>query len=316
MSETFSIEPLGKACGVCVRGFDVNLPLNDAERAALYELYLEHGLILFRDQELTPEQHIAFSRVFGDLDVHPVERIRLAGHPEIIELNYSKLAKPGERSETVGKIVWHSDLTYTVRPSKGALLYARSVPPEGGDTCFADTAAAYDGLSPTMKQRIDGLEVTHIASRGLQGDEGLSEDMKRRIAGLEVIPGAREAKTASGDAQVGANKELNAAAFPFVVHPVAVRHPESGRLALNVGPNYARRIVGLPEEESDALLRELVAEATSPRCTYLHKWRKGDLVLWDNWRTMHMAPGYNARYERVMHRTTLRSEHLMGRMAA
>lgn len=307
MSARLAISPLSEAAGVIVSGVNVAEPLDEETRKAVYGLYLEHGLLLLRDQHLTPEQHIAFSRMFGGLDLHPLEQLRLDGYPEIMGSTMSGKVKDLERpDEVISRIPWHSDLTYTVRPSRGAVFYARKVPEEGGETGFIDTAAAYDRLNEDMKQRIAGLEVLHSVLKVAEGriKTGRMDSKEETRSGRK--PGARD----------GAEKLFNFPDFPDVIHPLVVTHPESGRKALNVSPLFTKRILGVPEEEGEQLLRELIAHATAPRHAYIHSWRVGDIIIWDNWRTMHMATGWKAKYVRDMHRTTISADYQMGRVAA
>jgi taurine dioxygenase len=275
--------PLSPALGVEVHELDPKA-ISTPERAQLRQAYREHGVMLARGLDLTPEQHVELTRIFGEPDIHPIEKIRLSGQPEVIVLAAGPLGDdegghPGAE-ERVGEIAWHSDLTYTALPSRGALLYARVVPDEGGQTGWVDTAAVYDALPESTKQRIAGLDAVH---------------------GLGPLQQAiQDAKTPED----GSDSE-DLPEFAEVVHPLVHRHPETGRRALNVSPAFMQRIVGLSPEESQALLEELTAFATQPRFTYFHSWQAGDLIAWDNWRTMHVATGHERRFRRVMHRTTL-----------
>jgi taurine dioxygenase len=288
MSASPVVSPLGSACGVLVEGVDAARPVDPELRQLLYGLFLEHGLLVLRDQDLTPEQHIAFSRTFGGLDPHPSENVRLPGYPEIYEVSY-RSAPAADGEAIVGQIPWHADLTYTVRPSRGGLLYAREVPEEGGDTGFLDTAAAYDRLDEAAKQRIAGLEVVNSIAQVKQ-------------TAFRV------------DRETPAPARPEPHPFPDVVLPLVVRHPQLGRGAINVSPSFTRCIRGLPAEESEALLAELIAHTTDPEFAYFHSWRVGDLVVWDNWRMMHTATGYKARYRRLMHRTTISPDYELGRV--
>jgi taurine dioxygenase len=281
--------PLSPALGVEVHGLEPrDIDPTDAER--LRKALHEHGVLLARHVDLTPDQHVELTRVFGEPEIHPIEAIRLEGHPEIIVLaagQYDEIQAddPGA-DDVIGTIDWHTDLTYTPLPTRGSLLYARTVPPEGGKTGWIDTAAVHTALPETTKQRIAGLQVIHSLGP-LQ----------------QAINQAAETDYAADSDSVPE--------FQEVVHPLAHRHPESGREVLDISPAFAQRIVGLPEDESAALLRELRDFATQPRFRYLHEWQVGDLVVWDNWRTMHVATGHKRRHRRVMHRTQLRGGALL-----
>ena len=280
---TFSFRPLSPALGVEVHGLDPKA-IGDREREQLRQAYREHGVMLVRGLDLTPEQHVELTRVFGVPDIHPIEKIRLPEQPEVIVLAQAPLAadEPEDPAgeEPVGAIAWHSDLTYTAFPSRGALLYARVVPEEGGVTGWIDTASVYDALPESTREKIAGLDAVHSLG-----------PLQQAIKNAKVQ-------------EYGSESE-DFPEFSEVIHPLVHRHPETGRRVLNVSPAFMRRIVGLPEEESDALLDELRMFATQGRFAYFHPWRVGDLVLWDNWRTMHVATGHKRRFTRVMHRTTL-----------
>jgi taurine dioxygenase len=289
MSADPVVAPSGGACGVIVHGVDAARPVDARLRRQLYALFLEHGLLVLRDQALTPEQHIAFSRTFGGLDPHPSENVRLAGYPEIYEVNYRSAPAADGEDQIIGQIPWHTDLTYTVRPSRGGLLYAREVPEEGGDTGFLDAAAAYDRLDDVTKRRIEHLEVVN------------SIDQVKQTAFRVDRSGAETGKQEPHP-------------FPDVVLPLVVPHPQTGRRAINVSPSFTRCIRGLPAEESQSLVDQLIAHTARDDFAYFHSWRAGDLVIWDNWRMMHTARGYKAGYRRVMHRTTISPDYELGRL--
>ncbi len=289
MTEALTIRPLSNV-GVEVSGFDASAPISVELRREIYQLYLTHGILLFRGQELSSERLIEFSRVFGELEIHPMEGIRLDGHPELIELSNKGIAvPPGNEDEIFGGIDWHSDLVYTAMPSRGAVLCARIVPPIDGDTGFIDTAAAYDALSAEMKARIENLECVFSYEQLME-------------------------KASSGYSGYSAKKE--APEFPPAVHRLVWTHPESGRKALNVSPTVAVNILGLSPENSSELLDTLVRHAVQGRFTVVHHWQVNDLVAWDNWRTMHKGMGYGRKYTRVMHRTTIKASKQLGRLAA
>jgi taurine dioxygenase len=304
MSERPVVSPLSQACGVLVEGVNAAEPLDRDVQDRLYRLYLEHGLLVLRGQELTPEQHIAFSRIFGQLDPHPSEKVRLAGYPEIYEVSYKSAPAADDGEEIIGRIPWHSDLTYTVRPSRGGLLYAVEVPPEGGETGYLDTIAAYDRLDEATRRRIDDLEVLNSIGQ-----------VKQTAVRIDPADAQDKRETLAHASAQGSPPETQPPQFPDVVLPLVVTHPQLGRKALNISPSFTRRILGLPEEEGRELMDRLIAHATCPDFAYIHCWRAGDIVIWDNWRTMHSALGYKAKHRRVMHRTTIRPDFELGRVA-
>lgn len=287
--------PLSPALGAEIHGLDV-AALGDEDRVRLREAFLEYGVLLVKGlAAMTPEQQVELSSVFGECAIHPIPTIRLKGHPEIIVLAADVADGLAEddpaREDIVGQIPWHSDLTYTASPSRGSLLLARVVPPELGLTGYIDTAAVYDALPGDLRERIEGRSAVHSLGP-------IQEALKSAARADEEMEG--------GDAPV----------FDQVVHPLVHEHPESGRKVLNVSPAFVQSIEGLSEEESRTLIDELIAFATDDRFVYLHRWEDGDLIAWDNWRTMHLATGHKKKHARRMHRTTLAPGRVPGELAA
>jgi taurine dioxygenase len=274
-----TMRPLSPVMGVEIGGVDVSRPVDDATFAAIHDVFLRHLLVCFPGQTLDQTQHVAFSRRFGELQVHVLDQYRSPTHPEIYVL--SNVTKTGETTgehPDKGTLVWHSDLSFQARPALATMLYGIDVPKVGGDTMFANTYAAYDALPEAMKQRIAGLRAIHDldASRQRAGAPPMTEKQRREA--------------------------------PPVEHPLVRTHPESGRKCLYIS-HHAMRIVGLPEAEGAALLEELMAHATRPEFVYAHRWKQGELVMWDNRCTMHKATGYDAKGERrVMNRTVVKGD--------
>lgn len=265
-----TIDPM-EVLGAEVHGLGAQ-PLEAADRDVLTGALAQFGLLVVHGLELTPAEQVELTRLFGEPDIHPIEAIRHPEAPEIIRLLVDATATvrddDPDADMVIGDITWHSDLTYTAEPSRGALLYAVEVPPVGGETGFIDTARVYAELPDETKARIAGLEVVH----------------------------------SFGDVVIRTPE------FPPVTHPLVHRHPVSGEPVLNVSPMFARSVVGLSEHEGAALLAELTAFATQERFTYFHRWTSGDLLIWDNWRTMHIATGHPKRFRRHMLRTTVRGD--------
>ena len=242
---------------------------------------MENSVLVFRDARLTPESHVALTRVLGEPEIHPMVVARQADHPEIIEPRPYGAEDTEDPEAIVGHITWHADQTYTQRPCRGALLRAIEIPPEGGETGFVDTAAVYETLSDGVKAEIEGLEIVHRLSRG------------RRLLGL-----------AGDDEQA---REM-ATRFPDVVHPLVRVDPESGTRSLDVSPMFADEVLAWPSEKSEELLEMLLEFATQERFVYWHHWKPEDLVVWNNYRTLHCAAGHKKKYTRTMNRTTLLGE--------
>lgn len=276
------VRRLSYAGGAEVTGFDLRAALDAGTVAAIRAAWLEHLVLVFPQQALTPQEHIWFSRYFGELERHPLKNLRGSAHPEILELTNRVVdGKPSETAE-VGRI-WHTDGSSTIRPPTGSLLYCRAIPQVGGDTWFANMYLAYDALSEGMKRLIGGLEVVQ--------DLGY---FYRKTGG-----GTRDPNKIAEDVKDN----------PPVVQPLVRTHPETGKKALYVNESLIREIHGMTPQESAGILQYLHRHATRPEFTYRHGWRVGDLVMWDNRCTQHLAPrDYDPKQIRHMCRTTLIGE--------
>ena len=276
------INRLGKTFFAEVVGVNLAAPLGEDLFPRIREAHLQHGVLVFRDQELTPEQHIAFSRRFGALLVHPMMQFNLEGRPEILMVSSDK--HPDGRPKGIADAgrYWHTDMSYMTEPALGSLLYARAIPSEGGDTMFCDMTAACRDL-PAEKRDVllKARAVHHFASRW-----------------------AREsAKAGMRPAQTKEEQDRN----PPVEHPMIRTHPETGEPAIYAG-GFAVSIKGFSSEEGEKLLNWVERWVTQPQYVYRHKWRLHDLVFWDNRRVMHHATPYPENQRRHMHRTTLRGD--------
>jgi taurine dioxygenase len=261
---------------------DLSQPLDDATFREVEAAFHDNIVVCFRGQTLSNERHIEFSRRFGELEVHIVKKYLLPGHPEILLVSNIR----NEAGEHIGLadagFTWHSDVSYRQFPSRCSLLYAKEVPRrEGvalGDTVFANCIAAYDALPAAMKRRLDGLKAIHRYSS------------RRRI---ENSP--RPKLTAAQLAET-----------PDIAHPIVRTHPFTGRKAIYVTAGECIGIDGMPEDEALDLIAELDAHCVRPEFLYRHRWRVGDLVMWDNASAMHLAIcDYALPERRLMHRTTV-----------
>ncbi|MEI2416557.1 TauD/TfdA family dioxygenase [Orrella sp. JC864] len=277
-----SIVPLDGPLGAEVFGLDLANPLPQQAFAAIHRAHLDHHVLVFRDLDITPAQQIAFSRRFGPLQIHVLHQFHLPGHPEILIVSNIK-----ENGQPIGLgdagHYWHSDLSYKEIPSLGSMLYAQELPEEGGDTLFANMHLAWDTLPEPLKRRVQGLQAEHSYLAKYEALRARSpwrpKLSEKQLA--EVVP---------------------------AVHPVVRTHPESGRKALFVSEHFTTRIVGLPEDESQALLQELYAHSVKPEHLYRHQWRPGDMVFWDNRSVMHLATGCPDHMRRKLHRTTIEGD--------
>lgn len=275
---TLKLRRLSHALGAEVHGIDVSREVSEAFFGDIYRAFLQFGILLFRDQDITREQHIEFSRRFGELDRHDaLPRDRHPRYPELLMVTNEP--KPdGSPSDTkyTGR-QWHSDMSFTTAPSLGSLLRSYAVPEVGGDTLFANMYAAYDALSDGMKALIANLHGIHLSGT-------------RRIANSE-----------SGIPRADEQRRLN----PPVAQPVVRVHPETGRKALYIGEKV-NRFDGMTEEESKPLIDYLVRHATRPEFVYRHQWKKNDIVAWDNRCVMHQALGdFDETQLRHLERTTV-----------
>jgi taurine dioxygenase len=282
-----TIQTVSPHIGAEVIGADLQQPVGDNLFRELHQAWVDaDGLLIVRDQVLTPEQQIAFSRRFGELasaDENPVTRkYTLPGHPEIFRVSNKKKDDEPLGREDAGTY-WHADGTWQAFPSKASILYAIEIPRVGGNTMFADLYQAWETLSPTMRRLVDGLQAVHAMANAADTSYG------REFAGNGDVVAARSA-----------------------THPLVITHPDSGRKALFVNRGYTAHIVGMSKAESDALLGFLFQHSTAPELVYRHSWRAHDLVIWDNRCTAHYAiPDYKAVGDRYLHRTSVKGDRAM-----
>ncbi|MBL8669295.1 MAG: TauD/TfdA family dioxygenase, partial [Alphaproteobacteria bacterium] len=246
--------------------------------AAIRQAFLKHHVVFFRDQELTPDQHKAFCRRFGTLDLDRFV-VPLPGHPEILEV----VKAEGEKFAFGNS--WHADVTFYERPPLGSVLYALEVPPYGGDTLFVNMHAVYDMLSPGMQRMLEGLNGVHSA---------------RYSYGQKVVaPRFKEGR----EMKLRHDREDEAQAE--VIHPVVRTHPETGRKGIFVNPVYTVRIDGMTDEESKAVLAYVYDLAMRPEFSCRFAWRKHTVAFWDNRCVWHYANNDYHGFRRVMHRVTI-----------
>jgi taurine dioxygenase len=269
--DTITVEPIAGALGAEIGGVDLAADLPDATVAEIRRAWLDHLVVFFRDQPLTPDRFLAFARRIGDPVEYPFVK-GLDGHPEIIAV--TKL--PHETVNFGG--IWHSDTVYLERPPMGTLLVAREVPPYGGDTLFANMYAAYEALSPGMQRLLDGLTAVHSSA-------------------LADVSKTREDRIKDSGYDAGRDYES--------VHPVVRTHPETGRKALYVNVAHTARFSDMTEEESRPLLQFLFAHSVRPEFTCRFRWRQGSLAMWDNRCAMHNPVNDYHGHLRTMHRITL-----------
>jgi len=275
------IEKLGPVLGARVSGIDV-ADIDDATFDEIHAAWLEHPVLVFADQHLSPEGQIAFSKRLGEPEVHISTDHLLDGYPQIVLISNKKVDGRYIGGVSAGEY-WHSDLSCTARPTKASMLYALEIPSKGGDTEWADMYAAYDALPDATKQKISGLRGIHSWNR-------------MRNPRVEVP------EVHKGDAQM----RYGDRAPDDVCHPMVRTHPETGRKALYVSQRFTLGVEGLEYGEGQALLDELFTHQTKPEFIFRHEWTAGDLTLWDNRCTIHWAiRNYDPTEIRHMHRTSI-----------
>ena len=291
----------GRSFGCIVTGLREG-DLDDASlREQLRQLWIERGLIIFRNGDSHPAFHVGLSRIFGELQVHAVREILVDGREELIELvsdptNASIMEVDGVAR--AGFIPWHSDQVFTAQINHGGILKVVERPATHGETGFVDQIEAYRRLPVELQKRCEQLEVVYQLRPGeITGFHSYKSLRQIRIAAY-VDDLARRAE--NGD-------------FPPVAHPLVFVQPETGRKVLNFSPMFALGVLGLPISEGRALLTELAKTITDEAMVYDHCWCEGDLVLWDNWRMLHCARGVTPGETRIGHRTSIAGDYALGR---
>jgi taurine dioxygenase len=273
--------------GAEILGVDLAQELDDAAFEQIKSAYYEHSVIVFRGQHLTPAQQIAFSRRFGELEIHVLKQYLLPGYPEILVIsNIIEDGRPIGLADAGRVAVWHTDTSYREAPSMGSALYAVEIPHDEagvavGDTLFASTFLAYDALPDPMTRRLTGLMAIHHMTKGYDG--------------AADAPPTRIKYDESQRDQV-----------PDRAHPIIRTHPVTGRKCIYINKLCVTGIAGMTDVESAPLLEEIYARCTRPEFIYRHKWREGDLLMWDNCSLQHLAvQDYALPQRRRMHRTTI-----------
>jgi alpha-ketoglutarate-dependent taurine dioxygenase len=283
-SVQLDIAPLSGTIGAEIRNVDLHRPLDPETQGAIRQALLDYKVIFFPGQHLRPEEHKDFASHFGEITVaHPVIP-GLEEHREVFEIDYTKARNlvGGRGSQYNEREKWHTDVTFVETPPLGSILNAIVIPAAGGDTLWADTQAAYEGLSAPLRALVDGLTAVHDGTRSF---------------------GKLLQTVGKGEWDGESFTEL-----VQVEHPVVRTHPETGRRNLFVNPGFTIRIKELTVRESDALLQYLYQHMTTPEYVVRFRWEEGDLGFWDNRTTMHYAVGDYGDAHRVIQRVTLRGD--------
>ena len=271
-----AINRLTEHTGTEIRGINLSLPVDDETRARLNRAFAERSVLVIRGQSLTPHQLLAAVNLFGDVFPQHNTKFALLECPQIHYISNQDKFPDGRRY--IPGEGWHTDHSNDVRPPKATVLHAVTLPKNGGDTQFANMAAAFDALPETMRQRLHGLIGIHV----YQSSHSARKLMSLPDAAKERVPNA-------------------------VLHPIIRTHPETGRESIYLNPIRIEGILGLDHKEALPLLDELLAHATAPRFEYRHKWEQGDIVMWDNRIVLHKANGdYNMDELRYLYRVMLK----------
>jgi taurine dioxygenase len=286
---------LGKHFAAEISGVDLSMPLDDDTFTQVAKAFFDNEVVVFRNQRLNPAHQIAFTRRFGPLEAHVRKESRLADHDEIFVLS-NKLDENGKAigAQDAGRY-WHSDLSYKREPSMLSALYAVEVPVKDGvplgNTYFASTPAAYEALPDAMKERLATLRNVHSYREYRMKNYAAQQDDMRR--GIRTV-------------QEHAPTPEQLASVPDTEMDVVRVHPVTGRKGLFVNEGHTSHLTGMSRAASDALLAELYAHVTQPEFVYCHRWREGDLLMWDNIAVQHKATFDYDPQPRLMYRTTVR----------
>ena len=280
--KTIQAVPVSRAVGAEITGVDIATDVSEEQLAELKQAYSDFGVIFLRDQDISPDQHIAFARRWGEINVNrffqPVE-----SHPVIAEVRKEPMQK-----SNIGS-TWHTDHSYDPIPAMGSILYARAVPKLGGDTLFSSMYAAYDALSEGMKKTLSGLRAEHSSRHAFGEQAYVDMDME----------------------DIGGRLGNTDAATQDATHPVIIRHPLSGRPALYVNGDFTVKFAGWTKAESQPLLDFLYQHARQNEFTCRFQWQKGSMAIWDNRATHHCAINDYHGELRLMHRITIAGEVLV-----
>ncbi|MBI3825914.1 MAG: TauD/TfdA family dioxygenase [Candidatus Rokubacteria bacterium] len=263
------VERLTPHVGAELHGVDLSQLLDERVFKLVHDALVEHGVIFFRDQHLTPEQQKAFGRLFGELHLHPAAPGLVEGHPEILVIHAD------EHSKRVAGEEWHSDVSCDPEPPMGSILYMHELPPVGGDTLFASMYAAYEALSDPLKRLLEGMTAMHEGEHVYRGRYGVKDEGR---------------------------------VFPKAEHPVIRTHPVSGRRALFVNRGFTTRIVQLKRPESDALLQFLFRHVETPEFHCRFRWQERSVAFWDNRGVQHHAMWDYFPQRRHGHRVTVKGD--------
>jgi taurine dioxygenase len=276
----FTVRPLTPRLGVEIVGVDLRSDIDPSLFAAIHDAFLRHQVLLFNTGDLPPARQVAFARIFGEVQVHVMNQYHADGFPELYRLsNLDEHGRPNGKHPDRGTMAWHTDGSWRKVTGQATIIYGEVVPETGGETHFCDMYGAYERLDDGWKRRLDGLRAVHnldFSRNRRHGEDPMTQAQKQ--------------------------------ATPPVDHPRVRTHPQTGRKCIFLG-DHAEYVLGMPYEEGRALIEELNALAVHPDLTYEHRWRDGQLIVWDNRCLMHRATPYDpATQRRVVRRCTILGE--------
>ena len=280
--ESFDLHEMSPACGGVIEGIDLSQNLTNRQFDEIHEALLDRTVIVFRDQDITPEQQVAFARRFGEPQPSSVSGFEKSkDNPEIDILEYD-----ADNPPHVTRDLWHTDFVGTERPTMGTVLYAKDIPPQGGDTVWVNMVAAYEALSDRMRAHVDGLWAYHDSYQPYS--EFVRPEMYDAEKGTDYLRDKR-------------------AAYVPALHPVVRKHPVTGKKGLFVNESMTAFIKDMDRRESDFLLRYLFDYLRTPEFNYRHKWQTNDLAVWDNRLSLHYAL-FDYTEHRLMHRIVIQGD--------
>ena len=264
-------------CGALLRGIDLSQPINAAQAAEIRNAWLQHQVVAFPDQAMSVDDLERFAATVGPFAPDPFFQA-IPGHPHVAQVK-----READETSTLFADNFHSDWSFLASPPAATLLFGDIIPPVGGDTLFANQYDAWDALPEAMKSRLVDGKGVHSARRGYSKQGRYGEGDKGRSMAIRY----------------------DDSALATQLHPIARRHPETGRTALFVSPGYTIGIAGLPDDEADPLLAELFRHQAKPEFVYAHRWSQGTLLMWDNRCLVHAATGGYDGHRRLLHRITV-----------
>ena len=271
---------LGATLGAEITGVDLSAPIDDTTFAAIRETWLHNKVVVFPNQRLTEDALMRFGQRFGDLEIHVRSTYHSRHHPEVMIVSNKKADGRAIGVLGDGEAVWHIDQSYMPQPTFGTILFGEEIPPEGGDTWFADLATAYERLPTALRARIEGKRGVNSVDRHNRRDAAGRPDLAMTAEQLKRAPDS--------------------------AHPLVRTHPLLGTRAIYYSPSHTAHVEGMSEQESQPLFAELLRHMTQPDLIYKHHWSVGDVVMWDNSATMHRRDPFPGHYSRLLKRVSFR----------